>query len=61
MAGSEEEALNAAVLLAPRSDVIVVLGPLMVSMIKLDGAATEEEARAARKIIASIREARRTV
>jgi len=49
MAGSEEEALNAAVRLAPRSDVIVVLGPLMVSMTKVDGAASEQETQAVRK------------
>ena len=59
MAGSREDALDAAIRLAPRSDAIVVLGPLMVRMIKVDGAASEQESLAAKSIVAAIREARR--
>ena len=59
MSGSREDALDAAVRLAPHSDAIVLLGPIMLNMIKVDGAASEEESRAAKTIIAAIREARR--
>lgn len=58
MAGDESAAMDACGRIAGDHDAVQVVGPLIMALVKVDGAATEAEAIAVRKAIAAIRAGR---